>query len=67
MLVVAFVAWELRDRQPMLPLSFFRSRAFAAGNAAIFCTFASLFACVFFFPQLLQSGSATTRSRPDCG
>jgi EmrB/QacA subfamily drug resistance transporter len=51
---VAFVAWELRSRDPMLPMSFFRSRAFSAGNAAIFCTIGSLFACVFFFPQLLQ-------------
>ena len=52
---LAFVAWELRTREPMLPLRFFRSRAFSAGNAAIFCTFGSLFACVFFFPQLLQT------------
>ena len=29
--------------EPMLPMSFFRSRAFSAGNAAIFCVFASLF------------------------
>jgi MFS family permease len=38
----------------MLPMRFFRSRAFSAGNAAIFCTFACLFAGVFFFSQLLQ-------------
>ena len=29
-----FVAWERRVADPMLPLRFFRSRAFAAGNAA---------------------------------
>jgi MFS family permease len=40
----------------MLPMRFFRSRAFSAGNVAIFCTFASLFAAVFFFAQLLQTG-----------
>ena len=55
-LVVAFLAWERRARAPMLPLSFFGSRAFSAGNAAIFCTFASLFVGVFFFAQLLQIG-----------
>jgi EmrB/QacA subfamily drug resistance transporter len=49
-----FVVWELRAEEPMLPIDFFRSRAFSAGNAAIFCTFGSLFSCVFFFPQLLQ-------------
>ncbi len=53
-LAAAFVAWERRAREPMLPLSFFRSRSFSAGNAAIFCTFGSLFTCVFFYPQLLQ-------------
>jgi EmrB/QacA subfamily drug resistance transporter len=56
LLAAAFVAWELRVREPMLPMRFFRSRAFAAGNAAIFCTFASLFAGVFFFAQLMQTG-----------
>jgi len=55
-LVAAFVAWELRAREPMMPMSLFRSRAFASGNAAIFFTFASLFSAVFFFAQLLQIG-----------
>jgi EmrB/QacA subfamily drug resistance transporter len=54
-LVVAFVLWELRARRPMLPMRFFRSRSFSAGNAAIFFTFASLFGGVFFFAQLLQT------------
>ena len=36
--------------------SLFRSRAFSAGNAAIFFMFASLFAAVFFYAQLLQTG-----------
>jgi EmrB/QacA subfamily drug resistance transporter len=53
-LLAAFVAWELRARAPMLPMRFFRSRAFAAGNASIFFTFASLFGGVFFFAQFLQ-------------
>ena len=56
LLVLAFVAWELRAREPMLPMRFFRSRAFSAGNAAIFFTFASLFGAVFFYAQLLQIG-----------
>ena len=51
----AFVAWELRAREPMLPIGLFRSRAFSAGNAAIFFTFASLFGAVFFYAQLLQT------------
>jgi EmrB/QacA subfamily drug resistance transporter len=55
LLVAAFVAWELHAREPMLPMHFFRSRAFSAGNAAIFFTFASLFGAVFFYAQLLQT------------
>jgi predicted MFS family arabinose efflux permease len=56
LLLASFVAWQLRAREPMLPMRFFRNRAFAAGNGAIFLTFASLFAAVFFYAQLLQFG-----------
>jgi MFS family permease len=40
----------------MLPIEFFRSRSFSAGNTAIFMTFAALFSAVFFYAQLLQVG-----------
>jgi EmrB/QacA subfamily drug resistance transporter len=56
LLVGAFVAWEMRTPEPMIPMSFFRSRAFSAGNLAIFCVFGSLFAEVYFFSQFLQNG-----------
>jgi EmrB/QacA subfamily drug resistance transporter len=55
-LLAAFVAWEARARVPMLPLGLFKVRAFSAGNAGIFLTFASLFAAVFFIAQFLQNG-----------
>src|SRR5262245_56775643 len=55
-LVAAFVAYELRAPEPMIPMSFFRSRAFSAGNLAMFTVFGSLFAEVYFFSQLLQTG-----------
>lgn len=54
LLVVAFIGWERRTSGPMLPLRFFRSRAFAAGNAANFFLYGSLFGAVFFFAQFLQ-------------
>jgi len=54
-LVVAFVAWERRAAEPMIPMEMFRSKAFTAGNLAIFAVFGSLFAEVYFFSQLLQS------------
>ena len=53
-LLGAFVRWQVQTPTPMLPPQLFRSRAFTAGNAAIFLTFASLFTGVFFFAQLLQ-------------
>ena len=56
LLVAAFVAWELRAREPMLPMRFFRSRAFSAGNAAIFFAVGSLFGGVFFLAQFMQTG-----------
>ena len=55
-LLGAFVAFELRSRAPMLPMRFFRSRAFSAGNAAIFCAVGGLFCAVFFMAQFLQAG-----------
>ena len=56
LLVAAFIAWERRASEPMIPMSFFRARAFSAGNLAIFAVFGSLFAEVYFFSQLLQTG-----------
>ncbi len=55
-LLAAFVAWELRAPEPMLPMRFFRSRAFSAGNAAIFFAIGSLFCGVFFLAQFMQAG-----------
>ena len=54
-LAATFVAWELRAREPMLPMGFFRSRAFSAGNASVFFLLASLFGAAFFLAQFLQT------------
>ncbi len=54
LLMAGFVVWELRAREPMLPMHLFGSRGFSAGNAAVFCLFASLFAAVYFMAQFLQ-------------
>jgi EmrB/QacA subfamily drug resistance transporter len=56
LLVVAFVAWELRARQPMLPMRLFASRAFASGNAAGFFLYSAMYGAVFFAAQFLQIG-----------
>jgi EmrB/QacA subfamily drug resistance transporter len=56
LLVAAFVGWELRAGEPMLPMRFFAARAFSAGNAVSFLSFASLLGAVFFVSQFLQTG-----------
>jgi EmrB/QacA subfamily drug resistance transporter len=56
LLLAAFVAWQLRAPAPMLPMRFFRSRAFSAGNTAIFFAVGSLFCGVFFLAQFMQTG-----------
>jgi EmrB/QacA subfamily drug resistance transporter len=55
LLTVGFVAWELRAREPMLPMSLFGVRPFAGGNAAIFFLWGSTFGAVFFLAQFLQT------------
>jgi EmrB/QacA subfamily drug resistance transporter len=55
LLLLSFAVWERRAREPMLPMRYFRSRAFSAGNAATFFLFAALFGAVFFFAQFLQT------------
>jgi EmrB/QacA subfamily drug resistance transporter len=54
-LALAFVAWELRARQPMVPMRLFGSRAFSSGTTAGFFLFAALYGAVFFLAQFLQT------------
>src|SRR4030095_11848702 len=56
LLALAFVSWEVRAREPMLPMRLFRSNAFSAGNAAIFFHWGSALGAVFFMAQFLQAG-----------
>jgi EmrB/QacA subfamily drug resistance transporter len=67
-LFVAFVLYEARASDPMLPLSLFRRRNFSAGNLQTFAMYAGLaiffFFLVLFLQQIggyspLQSGLAT--------
>ncbi|TDD75048.1 DHA2 family efflux MFS transporter permease subunit [Actinomadura darangshiensis] len=52
----AFVLWERRAAEPMLPMRYFRVPAFAAGNAAGFLLYGAIFGAAFFFAQFLQIG-----------
>jgi EmrB/QacA subfamily drug resistance transporter len=55
LLAVAFVAFELRARAPMLPMRLFRHRGFAAGIAASLLFYAAMYGVLFFIAQFLQS------------
>jgi EmrB/QacA subfamily drug resistance transporter len=54
-LVAAFVAWEVRARQPMLPMRLFRSRAFAAANGASLLMYFGMFGSIFLLVQFFQT------------
>ena len=55
LLLVGFVAWELRAREPMLPMQFFRQRTFAAANGASFFMFFGMFGSIFLLAQFFQT------------
>ncbi|HEY2508914.1 MAG TPA: DHA2 family efflux MFS transporter permease subunit [Streptosporangiaceae bacterium] len=54
LLVAAFIAWELRAPQPMLPMHLFRSRGFTMTNAASLLMFFGMFGAIFLLAQFLQ-------------
>jgi EmrB/QacA subfamily drug resistance transporter len=53
--LVAFVAWERRASQPMLPLRLFRSRAFSAANGASLFMYFGMFGSIFLLTQFFQT------------
>ena len=54
-LLAAFVWWEHRAPAPMLPLRFFRNRAFAATNGVSFAMFFGSFGAIFLLSQFFQT------------
>jgi EmrB/QacA subfamily drug resistance transporter len=53
-LLGAFLAWETRARQPMIPLGLFRVRSFSAAVAAIFLTGAAIYSAAFLTSEFFQ-------------
>jgi EmrB/QacA subfamily drug resistance transporter len=53
-LLAGFVAWELRAPHPMLPMRFFRSRAFAASNGVSLAMYFGVFGSIFLLAQFFQ-------------
>ncbi|HMJ34346.1 MAG TPA: DHA2 family efflux MFS transporter permease subunit [Baekduia sp.] len=54
-LLAGFVAWESRAPAPMLPLRFFRSRAFSATNGTSLAMFFGVFGSIFLLSQFFQT------------
>ncbi|MDT0443529.1 DHA2 family efflux MFS transporter permease subunit [Streptomyces johnsoniae] len=54
LLLIAFVRWEMHTDHPMLPMRFFRSRTFAAVNAASLLMYAGMFGSIFLLTQFFQ-------------
>jgi EmrB/QacA subfamily drug resistance transporter len=53
--LAAFVGWELRTPQPMLPMRFFRDRAFSAANGASLFMYFGMFGSIFLLTQFFQT------------
>ena len=53
--VAAFVAWELHTPTPMLPMRFFRDRAFALANTASLLFSFGMFGSIFLLAQFFQT------------
>jgi EmrB/QacA subfamily drug resistance transporter len=54
-LLGGFVAWELRAREPMLPMSFFAKRSFAVTNVVSLSMYFGMFGSIFFLSQYMQN------------
>jgi EmrB/QacA subfamily drug resistance transporter len=54
-LLALFVLWELRAKEPMLPLRFFRNRTFTAANVASLLMFFGMFGSIFLLAQFFQT------------
>jgi len=52
--ILAFVGWELRSAEPMLPMRLFRSRTFSAANAASLFMYFGMFGSIFLLAQFFQ-------------
>jgi EmrB/QacA subfamily drug resistance transporter len=54
-LVGAFAAWELRSAEPMLPMEFFKRRAFSVTNGVSLTMYFGMFGSIFFLSQFFQN------------
>ncbi|MBB4663324.1 DHA2 family efflux MFS transporter permease subunit [Conexibacter arvalis] len=60
LLLAAFVAWELRAPEPMLPMRFFKSRAFSATSGVSLTMYFGVFGSIFLLAQFFQTAQEYT-------
>ncbi len=53
-LLLAFVAWEARSREPLMPLGLFRDRSFSGANAVAVLFSIGIFGAIFILIQFMQ-------------
>jgi hypothetical protein len=66
-LAIAFVVWELRAAEPMLPMRVVRSARFSGGNAAMFLLWGSALGALFSWLSSCRPRSGTGRWPPGSG
>ncbi|HEY5837061.1 DHA2 family efflux MFS transporter permease subunit [Streptomyces sp.] len=62
-LLVVFVLWERRSAHPLLPLSFYRARAFTLSNVVSASMYFGVFGSIFLLAQFLQIAPERTPLR----
>ncbi|MFC4030070.1 DHA2 family efflux MFS transporter permease subunit [Streptomyces polygonati] len=62
-LLTAFVRWERRSAHPLLPLSFYRKRAFSLSNIVSASMYFGVFGSIFLLSQFLQIAPERTPLR----
>lgn len=55
LLIIAFILYEQRVSEPMLPLGFFADRGFTVTNVVSLAMFFGMFGSIFFLSQFLQN------------
>jgi len=60
LLLAGFVAWERHTSTPMLPMRFFRSRAFSATNGVSLAMYFGMFGAIFLLAQFFQTAQGYT-------
>jgi predicted MFS family arabinose efflux permease len=59
-LLLGFLAWEWRSRQPMVPLRLFANRAFSGANALTLFLYFALSGALFYLPMTMIAGWGVT-------